>query len=85
MSIGRFDYSRLLAPTLAEPTARFAGFPKYMFIGGHNDPEQIPVERLVEAAAVALRRDGQKLAKYNVGLSLLAAETIRAKMAECLE
>jgi 2-aminoadipate transaminase len=82
MSIGRFDYSRLLAPTLAEPTARFAGFPKYMFIGGHNDPEQIPVERLVEAAAVALRRDGQKLAKYNLGLSPLGYPELRQQVAD---
>jgi 2-aminoadipate transaminase len=68
--------------SLPEPTPRFGGFPKYMFVGGHNDPEQIPVERLIEAAAVALRRDGQKLAKYNLGLSPLGYPELRRHVAD---
>jgi 2-aminoadipate transaminase len=82
MNFGRFDYSRLFVASLPEPTPRFGGFPKYMFVGGHNDPEQIPVERLIEAAAVALRRDGQKLAKYNLGLSPLGYPELRRHVAD---
>ncbi len=63
-----FDYSPLFSTGLAQPAARWAPFPKYYFIGGNNDPEQIPVEGLIEAAAAVLRRDGQKLAIYNLGL-----------------
>jgi len=63
-----FDYSRLFNTGLPEPAPRWAPFPKYYFIGGNNDPEQIPVEGLIEAAASVLRRDGSKLAIYNLGL-----------------
>jgi 2-aminoadipate transaminase len=63
-----FDYGKLYSAGLPEPVARWAPFPKYCFIGGNNDPEQVPVEGLVEAAAAVLRRDGAKLAIYNLGL-----------------
>jgi 2-aminoadipate transaminase len=63
-----FDYSRLFSAGLPDPAPRWAPFPKYYFIGGNNDPEQIPVEGLIEAAATVLRRDGPKLAIYGLGL-----------------
>jgi 2-aminoadipate transaminase len=63
-----FDYSLLFSTGLPDPAPRWVPFPKYYFIGGNNDPEQIPVEGLVEAAAAVLRRDGSKLAIYNLGL-----------------
>jgi 2-aminoadipate transaminase len=63
-----FDYSRLYSTGLPDPAPRWAPFPKYYFIGGNNDPEQIPVEGLIEAAASVLRREGSKLAIYNLGL-----------------
>ncbi len=62
-----FDMTKLLAKGLPAPTPRFTGFPKYNFIGGHNDPTQIPVEALAEAAAKVVRREGDKLAIYNMG------------------
>ncbi|HQT78754.1 MAG: aminotransferase [Rhodospirillales bacterium 20-64-7] len=62
------DYTRLLSADLPEPAAKWAPFPKYYFIGGNNDPTQIPIEGLIEAAASVLRRDGAKLAIYNLGL-----------------
>ena len=37
-------------------------------MGGNNDPEEIPIEGLIEAAASVLRREGSKLAIYNLGL-----------------
>jgi 2-aminoadipate transaminase len=63
-----FDYSRLFSADLPDPAPRWAPFPKYYFIGGNNDPEQIPVEGLIDAAAAVLRREGPKLAIYNLGL-----------------
>jgi 2-aminoadipate transaminase len=68
MSATMIDYSKLYSAGLPDPAARWAPFPKYYFVGGNNDPEQIPIEGLVEAAASVLRRDGSKLAIYNMGL-----------------
>jgi 2-aminoadipate transaminase len=62
------DYARLYSSGLPDPAPRWAPFPPYYFIGGNNDPEQIPIEGLVEAAASVLRREGSKLAIYNLGL-----------------
>jgi 2-aminoadipate transaminase len=62
------DYAKLYSNGLPDPVARWAPFPPYYFIGGNNDPEQIPIEGLVEAAASVLRREGSKLAIYNLGL-----------------
>jgi 2-aminoadipate transaminase len=62
------DYSRLYSDGLPDPAPRWAPFPKYYFVGGNNDPSQIPIEGLIEAATSVLRRDGEKLAIYNLGL-----------------
>jgi 2-aminoadipate transaminase len=66
MSGADFDYTPLLRPGLAPPAPRFAGFPQFNFIGGHNDPALIPVEALADAAATVLRREGPNLAMYNL-------------------
>jgi 2-aminoadipate transaminase len=63
-----FDFASLFSAGLPDPAPAWAPFPKYYFVGGNNDPEQIPVEALIEAAASVLRRDGAKLAIYNLGL-----------------
>src|SRR6185295_20246921 len=62
------DYDKLYSEGLPDPAAKWAPFPPYYFVGGNNDPEQIPIEGLVEAAASVLRREGSKLAIYNLGL-----------------
>ena len=62
------DYSKLYSADVLPPAPRWAPFPKYYFVGGNNDPEQIPIEGLIEAAASVLRREGSKLAIYNLGL-----------------
>jgi 2-aminoadipate transaminase len=62
------DFAKLYSDGLPEPAQRWAPFPKYYFVGGNNDPEQIPIEGLIEAAASVLRREGSKLAIYNLGL-----------------
>jgi len=66
MSGAGFDYTPLLRRGLAPPAPRFGGFPKFNFIGGHNDPSLIPVEALADAAAAVLRREGPNLAMYNL-------------------
>jgi 2-aminoadipate transaminase len=61
-----FDLTACFAKGLPDPSPRFAGFPKSNFVGGHNDPERIPIEGLIEATASVLRREGSKLAMYNL-------------------
>jgi 2-aminoadipate transaminase len=65
MTDGGFVYSHLFAKDLPPPAPRWTGFPKYNFIGGHNDPERIPAAALADAATAVLRRRGADLALYN--------------------
>jgi 2-aminoadipate transaminase len=62
------DYARLYSDGLPDPAPKWAPFPPYYFVGGNNDPEQIPIDGLIDAAASVLRREGSKLAIYNLGL-----------------
>ncbi|HEX5325454.1 MAG TPA: PLP-dependent aminotransferase family protein [Acetobacteraceae bacterium] len=62
-----FEITSGLVKGLPEPAVKFAGFPPFNFVGGHNDPTLIPIEGLIEATAAVLRREGQKLAMYNLG------------------
>ena len=72
-----FDFTQLVAPTAPDAAARFAGLPKFPFVGGHNDPEQVPVEALAAAAAAVIAREGAHLAKYNLGLGPLGVPALR--------
>ena len=65
MTADGFAYSNLFSKDLPPPAPRWAGFPKYNFIGGHNDPERIPAEAMAKAATAVLQRDGSNLALYN--------------------
>jgi 2-aminoadipate transaminase len=65
MAATGFAYSHLFAADLPAPAPRWTGFPKYNFIGGHNDPERVPAAELAAAAASVLRRSGADLALYN--------------------
>jgi 2-aminoadipate transaminase len=67
MSGAGFDFTPLLRKGLPAPLPRFQGFAKYNFIGGHNDPEQVPAAELADCAAAALKREGANLAWYNLG------------------
>lgn len=66
MSQTAFDLTRRFVPGLPAAAPRWTGFPRYNFVGGHNDPERIPVEALADAAAAVLRREGASLAMYNL-------------------
>ncbi|HEY3908449.1 MAG TPA: PLP-dependent aminotransferase family protein [Stellaceae bacterium] len=65
MAATGFAYSHLLAKDLPPAAPRWTGFPKYNFIGGHNDPEHVPAAALAAAAEAVLRREGADLALYN--------------------
>lgn len=77
-----FDYSRLLAGDLPAPAAPFTGFPKYMFVGGHNDPASMPVEGLAASAARMVRAHGRDLSKYNFGMGPMGFPGLREHIAD---
>src|SRR3979490_614510 len=62
----RFDFSPLLPAGLPAPAARWTGLGKSSFVGGNNDPEQVPVDGLLDAVNAVLRREGRTLATYGL-------------------
>jgi len=74
-----FDFG--FAPGLPAPAAKWTGFPKYNFIGGHNDAEQVPVAQLVAAATAVLTREGSSLATYGLNSGPLGYRPLREFLA----
>jgi 2-aminoadipate transaminase len=66
MTSAAFDFAPLLPPGLPAPAAKWTGLAKYSFIGGNNDPDQVPVEGLIEAVNAVLKREGRTLATYGL-------------------
>ncbi len=61
-----FDYASFFRRDLPAPAAKWSGFPRYNFVGGHNDAGHVPVEKLADAAQAALLREGKTLATYRL-------------------
>src|SRR4030081_208064 len=61
-----FDFAALLPAGLPAPAARWTGLAKYSFVGGNNDPDQVPVEGLIDAVNAVLKREGKTLATYGL-------------------
>jgi len=76
-----FDFAPLLAAGLPAPAPRWNGFPKYNFIGGHNDADQVPVDELIAAATAVLRRKGKTLATYGLDSGPLGYRALREFLA----
>src|SRR5438045_3209127 len=66
MTSAQFDFAPLLPAGLPAPAAKWTGLAKYSFVGGNNDPEQVPVEGLIEAVNAVLKREGKTLATYGL-------------------
>ncbi len=66
MKAETFDYADLLRPGLPSAAARWTGFPKFNFVGGHNDAGSVPVEGLIAAATRVLQREGSALSTYGL-------------------
>jgi 2-aminoadipate transaminase len=62
----QFDFTSLLPAGLPAPAAKWTGLAKYSFVGGNNDPDQVPVEGLIEAVNAVLTREGRTLATYGL-------------------
>src|SRR3954470_9631145 len=61
-----FDFAPLLPAGLPAPAARWTGLAKYSFVGGNNEPDQVPVEGLIDAVNAVLKREGRTLATYGL-------------------
>src|SRR5881628_2228548 len=61
-----FDFAPLLPAGLPAPAARWTGLARYSFVGGNNDPDQVPVDGLIDAVSAVLRREGKTLATYGL-------------------
>jgi 2-aminoadipate transaminase len=66
MTTATFDFAPLLPAGLPAPAARWTGLAKYSFIGGNNDPDQVPVDGLIDAVNAVLKREGRTLATYGL-------------------
>ena len=66
MAAQPLDYTGLLRNDLPPAAVKYAGFPKYNFVGGHNDADSVPVDELRAAADAVLKREGKTLATYGL-------------------
>ncbi len=72
-----FDVAPLLAPGTPAPAVKWNGFPKYNFVGGHNDAKNVPVQALIDAATAVLKREGATLATYGLNSGPLGYRPLR--------
>ncbi len=61
-----FNIDDFLHSNSTGSVAEWKGYPKYNFIGGHNDNESIPVECLKESIDNVILKEGKTLAKYGL-------------------
>ena len=66
MTSATFDFAPLLPAGLPAPAAKWTGLAKYSFVGGNNDPDQVPVEGLIHSMTAVLEREGTTLATYGL-------------------
>ena len=85
MRSSAFDFSSLFPKSLPAPAIKWAGAPRYNFVGGHNDPDIVPVDELREAADAVLAREGNALANYTVNTGPQGYLPLREFVAEKLK
>ena len=77
MTTPTFDFAPLFAPGLPAAAAKWSAFPKFNFVGGHNDPAAVPVDDLLAAITRVIRREGQSLAMYGLNSGPLGYRPLR--------
>lgn len=80
----RVTYTHAFARHLPPARGREEVTRRYNFGTGHNDPEAVPVEDFVAAAASVLRREGKSLAIYGLGGSSLGYKGLREVVSDKL-
>jgi 2-aminoadipate transaminase len=66
MTAATFDFAPLLPAGLPPPAVKWTGLAQFSFVGGNNDPEQVPLDGLIAAIDAVLRREGRTLATYGL-------------------
>ena len=61
-----FDFSRVIKSKLAPQPTPWTAFPEYNFVGGHNDPDSLPIDKLSKACADVMHREGKTLSTYSL-------------------
>ena len=61
-----FNVEKFLHSDSLSPAMEWKGYPKYNFIGGHNDSESIPIKSLKESIEKIILREGKTLSKYGL-------------------
>lgn len=84
MNDGLFAAEATFRPGVPAPAARFTGLPRYNFVFGHNDPEQVPARQLADCAASVLAASGHLLGMYNLGQAPQGHDRLRAFVADKL-
>jgi 2-aminoadipate transaminase len=79
------DFEPLFAPGLPAPAAKWTGFAKYNFIGGHNDADQVPLDAIIKTTHDVLTREGRTLATYGLASGPLGYRPLREFLAHKLE
>ena len=79
-----FNYDALLRPDLPPAAAKWTGFPRYNFVGGHNDADSVPVDDLAAAAEAVLKREGKTLSTYGLESGPLGYRPLREFIARKL-
>ena len=54
-----FNVEKFLHSDSLSPVMEWKGYPKYNFIGGHNDSESIPIKSLKESIEKIILREGK--------------------------
>lgn len=80
-----FDFASVLPPGLPPAAGKWTGLARYSFVGGNNDPDQVPVTALRQAADAVLAREGARLATYNVADGPQGYLPLRAFVAQKLK
>src|SRR4029450_11701369 len=76
-----FDFAPLLPAGLPAPAARWTGLAKYSFVGGNNDADQVPVDRLTAAVTAVVAREGRPLAPHGLNRGPLGYLPLREFLA----
>lgn len=80
-----YDFSQVMRSNPPAAAAKFGGFPKYNFVGGHNDGDNVPVEALIRSVSETLAREGSTLATYGLNSGPQSYRPLREGLAQMLE
>ena len=79
------DISASFAPNVPAAAPKYTGFPKYNFVGGHNDPDHVPVASITAAANAVLTREGRTLSTYGLESGPLGYKPLRTWLSQKLK